>query len=417
MSRSWKHDTAIFLVSQALSLLGSSLVQYALMWHITLKTQSGTMMTLYIVCGFLPTFFLSPFAGVWADRYDRRKIIMLSDGMIALATLGLALLFLAGRNALWLMFLTAAIRSIGSALQQPAVGAFLPQIVPAENLARVGGINGSMQAAMMLVSPALGGVLITYAPMHVIFLVDVVTAILAIGILALFLPVPPHAKAQAAQSTGYFADLAQGFRFIRAHRYLVSFFTYLALLTCLATPAAFLTPLQVTRSFGADVWRLTAIEIVFSVGMMAGGALFAAWGGFSNRIRTMVLAHGVIAVCTVALGVLPIFWLYLVAMGLFGVAMPVFNTPATVLVQEHVEESFQGRVFGVMTMIFTSVMPLAMLLFGPLAERIRIEGMLIATGALQVVVLLGVLLHRCLLEAGERPTVPPPSTTPAPPAA
>lgn len=405
MPRSWKQDAAIFLASQALSLLGSSLVQYALMWHITLKTKSGTMMALYIVCGFLPTFFLAPFAGVWADRFDRKKLIMLSDGMIALATLGLALLFMAGRDALWLMFLTAAIRSVGSALQQPAVGAFLPQIVPTDKLTRINGINGGMQAAMMLVSPALGGVLIAYAPMQVIFLVDVVTAILAIATLALFLPVPAHAKAQSAQENSYFADLLLGFRFIRGHRYLVSFFVYLALLTFLATPAAFLTPLQVTRTFGADVWRLTAIEIVFSVGMMAGGGLIAAWGGFANRIHTMMVSHALIAVCTLALGLAPIFGLYLLAMGLFGVGMPFFNTPATVIIQEHVEQAFLGRVFGVMTMIFTSVMPLGMLLFGPLAERIRIEGMLVATGALQGLLLLGMLANRRLIEAGKPPKI------------
>jgi DHA3 family macrolide efflux protein-like MFS transporter len=359
-------------------------VQYALMWYITLKTKSGTMMAIYIVCGFVPTFFLAPFAGVWADRYDRKKLIMLSDGMIALATLGLALLFMAGRDALWLMFMTAAVRSVGTALQQPAVGAFLPQLVPGEQLTRVNGINGGMQAAIMLVSPMLGGVLIAFAPMQAVFLVDVATAILAIATLALFLPVPPHAKAQAKQENTYFADLKLGFRFIRGHRYLLSFFAYLAVLLFLVAPAAFLTPLQVTRTFGADVWRLTAIEIVFSVGMMAGGALIAAWGGFANRIHTMLLAHVVMAICTVALGVVPMFWLYLVAMGIFGISMPFFNTPSTVLIQEHVEEAFMGRVFGVMTMIFTSVMPLAMLLFGPLAERIRIEWMLLGTGALQI---------------------------------
>lgn len=84
MHASWKRNTALFLGSQALSLLGSSLVQYALLWQVTLQTRSSVMMTLYIVAGFLPTFILSPFAGVWADRYDRRKLIVLADAMIAL---------------------------------------------------------------------------------------------------------------------------------------------------------------------------------------------------------------------------------------------------------------------------------------------------------------------------------------------
>ena len=102
------------------------------MWYITLQTQSGLMMTISIICGFLPTFFLAPFAGVWADRYDRKKLIMLSDSMIALSTLGVAMLFLSGHDAMWLLFVVSAIRAVGAAVQMPSVGAFVPQIVPEE---------------------------------------------------------------------------------------------------------------------------------------------------------------------------------------------------------------------------------------------------------------------------------------------
>src|SRR6185437_16579139 len=98
----WKRNIIIFLSSQTISLFGSSLVQYAIMWHITLTTKSGLMMTLYIICGFIPTFILSPVAGVWADRYNRKMLIILADGLIAFATLILAILFLMGFDAIWL---------------------------------------------------------------------------------------------------------------------------------------------------------------------------------------------------------------------------------------------------------------------------------------------------------------------------
>jgi MFS transporter, DHA3 family, macrolide efflux protein len=90
----WKRNIILFLGSQTISLFGSSLVQYAIMWYITLNTQSGVMMTIYILCGFFPTFFISPFAGVWADRYNRKILIVLSDSMIAFSRLILAILFL-----------------------------------------------------------------------------------------------------------------------------------------------------------------------------------------------------------------------------------------------------------------------------------------------------------------------------------
>ncbi|SFH41065.1 Transmembrane secretion effector [Desulfotomaculum arcticum] len=117
----WKKNISLFLGSQAISLFGSSLVQLAIMRYITLTTQSGVMMTISIICGFLPTFILSPIAGVWADRYNRKTLIIMSDALIAVSTLILAILFLIGYDALWLLFLMSAIRAIGTGIQVPAV--------------------------------------------------------------------------------------------------------------------------------------------------------------------------------------------------------------------------------------------------------------------------------------------------------
>ena len=400
MKQNWIRDTAIFFVSQTLSLLGSSLVQYALMWYVTLETKSGVMMTLYIICGFVPTFILSPFAGVWADRHNRKHLIMLSDGMIAIVTLVLALVFSGGTSSLRLFFLAAAVRAVGGAIQGPAVGAILPQIVPAEQLTRVNGINGTIQSVIMLGSPALSGLLLGVASIQAIFYIDVVTAILVIAVLQFFLKIPPHAKAGEKQTVSYFVDMKLGLSYIRGHRYLVSFFTYLGILMFFITPAAFLTPLQTARTFGGDVWRLTAIEMVFSIGMMAGGALISVWGGFRNRMRTMMLSTAAMALCTIGLGLAPFFFLYLAFMGVFGVALPLYNTPAAVILQEHVEEAYLGRVFSVMTMLSTSLMPLGMLIFGPLAEVVKIEWLLLGSGLCLLLLAFTVPFNRRLLEAG-----------------
>ncbi len=277
---------------------------------------------------------------------------------------------------------------------------------------RVNGISGTLQSGIMLVSPVVSGALVSLVPMHTVFLVDLATAAVAIAVLALFLRVPPHARAEASGKPSYFTDLRLGFRYVREHRYLVPFFVYLALLMFLVSPAAFLTPLQVTRTYGADVWRLTAIEVAFSAGMMIGGTALAAWGGFANRIHTMVLATFAMAALTVVLGLAPAFWLYLVAMGAFGLAIPFFNTPSGVLLQDHVEGDYLGRVFSILTMISTSIMPLGMLLFGPLAELVRIEWMLVATGALMAGLGLAVLGNHRLVEAGRKPAAPMPGQLP-----
>ncbi|GIO36703.1 MFS transporter [Paenibacillus antibioticophila] len=397
----WKRNIILFLSSQTISLFGSSLVQYAIMWYITLTTESGLMMTLYIVCGFIPTFLLSPVAGVWADRYNRKKLIIMADGMIALATFILAIVFLLGYKEIWLLFVMAAIRAVGAGIQSPAVGAILPQIVPADKLTQVNGINGTLQAVMMFVAPMASAALLTMATLEAIFFIDVITAALAILTLLLFFNIPVHVKAAAEQTTSYLADFKQGLAYIGQHPYLKSFFLFFAVFFVLMAPASFLTPLQVTRTFGDDVWRLTAIEIAFSIGMMAGGAIIASWGGFRNKVHTMAFASLIMAVCTFSLGIAPFFWLYLAFMGVFGIAVPLFNTPTTVMIQERVDESYLGRIFGIFSMISTSMMPIGMLIFGPIADVIAIEWLLIGTGLLMVVMSLLLSRNKQLLEMGK----------------
>jgi MFS transporter, DHA3 family, macrolide efflux protein len=399
--QNWKRNIILFLGSQSISLFGSSLVQYAIMWYITLTTESGVMMTLYIICGFIPTFILSPIAGVWADRYNRKLLIIFADASIAIATLILAILFLLGHDATWLLFLMASVRALGTGIQTPAVGAILPQFVPKDKLTKVNGANGSIQAVIMFVSPIVSAGLLTLASIEMIFFIDVITAIIAILTLLLFFHIPVHEKAAREQNTSYFSDLKEGLVYIREHDFLKKLFSFFAIFFVLMAPAAFLTPLQVTRSFGDDVWRLTAIEIAFSVGMMIGGAVIASWGGFKNRTYTMTFASLLMGACTFALGVVPIFWVYLLFMGIFGLAMPIFNTPTTVLVQEKVEENYLGRIFGVFGMISTSMMPIGMLIFGPIADLIRIEWLLIGTGLLILVLSLFLGKNKVLVETGK----------------
>ena len=397
----WKKNTALFLFSQNISLFGSSLVQYAIMWYIILNTQSGTMMTISIVCGFLPTFILSPIAGVWADRYNRKILIILSDSLVAISTLILAILFLLGYDSIWLLFVMSAVRAVGTGIQTPAIGAILPQFVPEDKLTKVNGINGSIQALTMLISPAISALLLTMASIENIFFIDVVTAAIAIFTLLTFLDIPVHAKALQEQTTSYLSDLKLGLAYIKNHDFLKLFFMFYAFFFILIAPSAFLTPLQVIRSFGDEVWRLSALEIAFSLGMMAGGGIIAYWVGFKNKTHTLLLASLIIGASTFALGIIPVFWIYLLFMGFIGVSVPLFNTTSIVLLQEKIEEDFLGRVFGVLVMISTSMMPLGMLIFGPLSDTIKIEWMLIGTGILLFIQGFFLIGSKVLMEAGK----------------
>lgn len=397
----WVKQAAYFLGSQALTLLGSSLVQYAMMWHITLDTESGFMMTLYIICGFVPMFIVSPFAGVWADRYDRKWLIMLSDGGIAFATFILAILYYMGYGSNTLILVMAVVRAIGGGVQSPAISAILPQIVPKEALTKVNGVNASLQAVIMFISPMLSAGLLSLTTMPNIFMIDVVTAVFAIVVLHYFLKIPARTQGSSEAQMSYWEDFKLGLRYVVTHRFLKVFFAVFAVMFILMAPVSFLTPLQITRNYGEEVWRLSALEMIFSIGMLLGGALITRWGGFSNRMVTIAVSGVVISICTILMGVLTPFWPYISMMGIFGIMMPFFNTPSTVIIQENVEEAYLGRVFGVLGMIQTSMMPLGMLVFGPLADIVKIEWMLIFTGSCLFLLSLYVFQNTTLRLAGE----------------
>ncbi|MDL2318517.1 MFS transporter [Eubacteriales bacterium OttesenSCG-928-A19] len=404
----WKRNTAVFMTSQAISLFGSTLVQFAITWYITLTTQSGVYMTISIMCSLLPLLLVSPFAGVWADRYDRKKLIMISDSAIALSTLVLAIVFMSGYREIWLLLAVSTVRALGGAVQTPAVNALLPDLVPEEQLTRVNGLNGSIQSLLSLASPALAGALLNIVgSIELIFFIDVITAAIAVVIMLRFLRVPARERAETeAERGGYFREMREGMAYARKHPYLMHLLGFTVVICFCVAPVSFLTPLQVVRNYGEEVWRLTAIEITFSVGMLLGGLLISAWGGLKNRIQTMGLSIVPMGLLTVLLGVPIPFWLYLAFMALVGLSLPMFNTPAMVLLQEKVDGAYLGRIFSIVSMVNGGVMPLAMLLFGPLADAVPIDWLLIATGVVILITGGVLLMDRVVLRAGRPGPVP-----------
>ncbi|MEK5437894.1 MFS transporter [Paenibacillus sp. FSL R5-0923] len=378
MNDHWKRKITLFLTAQTISLFGSSLVQYAIIWYITLTTTSGVMMTISTVCGFLPQMAISLFAGVWIDRYNRKKMIMLADGMIAIATLILAVMFLMGYNNIWLLYLILLIRAAGTGIQVPAVNALIPQIVPKDQLMKVNGVNSSISSLMMFLAPAAGGVILSISTIETAFFIDVMTAIIGIGMMCIIV-IPAHAKVEDGQKSNV-QDIKEGFKYLKDHAFIKQLLIYLFVVMILISPAAFLTPLMVSRSFGPEVWRLTASEMTFSAGALVGGVLIASWGGFKSRMHTNILACAFYGLLMVGLGVAPMFAVYLLFNLLIGITMPCFNAPLTVLLQQNVDPDMQGRVFSLVQVTNSCALPLGMVLFGPLADRVQVETILLLAG-------------------------------------
>jgi DHA3 family macrolide efflux protein-like MFS transporter len=401
----WKKNAAFFLSGQGLSMLGSMLVQYAIMWHVTLSTQSGSAMTLFAVAAVLPMFFISPFGGVWADRYNKKYLINISDTVIAVVTLIMAIMFFFGINHIGLLFICSVVRGLGQGVQTPAVNALLPQIVPNDKLTRINGINGSIQSLCMLAAPMLSGVILTFAAIEVVMMIDVFTAVIGISVVFFFVKTPPKAAVTThtigADKNGYFRDMKQGLLYIKKHKFITEFMIFAAAINMMAAPASMLTPLQTTRNFGGDEWRLAAIEIAFSAGMILGGVIISAWGGFKNRTLSLAVAIVCLGAETIFFGLLGNFWLYIACMAVTGVTMPFFTTPMMSIFQTKVEPEYTGRVFGVFSMISSLMMPLGMVVFGPLGDVVSLNYIFMGTGAM--ILLLGFVLggNKTLMQAGK----------------
>lgn len=375
----WVSKTATFLISQAFSIFGSSVVGYAIIWYFTLETSSAVMVTISTLCSFAPQIVISLFAGVWADRYNRKTIILLSDLFTAAASLVMAVVFLSGYKSYILIFVMSALRSLGMGIQAPAVNAILPQIVPSEKLTKVNGISSSINSALLLVSPAVGGLLLNSFGFAYTLLVDVFTALIASGIL-LLLKIKRHIRSDE----GYTAlqELKNGIAFARDNAFIRRLLIFYALFFFLISPLAFMTPLMIERSYGPELWRLSANEIVWTSGSLLGGFLISIIGEIKNKVKLMAFSIVWVSAATILMGVSRNFYLYLALMGLGGVTMPLFNTAQTVLIQQNVSESMLGRVFSLMQLIATATMPLGMLIFGPIGDTIKIEFLLIATGVM-----------------------------------
>lgn len=397
--KNWKKNTTIFLTGQSISLIGSTLVSYSIMWYITLQTQSSLMMTLYILFAFIPQLLLSPFSGVWADRLNRKFLIIIADLTIAMATLIVAISFFVGYQAFWLLFVVAAIRSLGQAVHQPTISAVFPQIVPENKLLRVQGINQAIHSISIVILPIVTAALLNYLSLEYIFFIDVITAILAVFTLA-FVSIPDLNKSKEKENKSFIEDIKKGFIYIKKSSYLLPLITYMFLFMFLIAPLAFLTPLQVTRLFGNDVWYLTAIEIVFGVGMLLGSAIIAIKNKSKNKLVLAFVAMGLMGFVSLFLGIVTNIYFYLLIMGISGIFVPIFNTANMVLIQEKVEPNYMGRVFSIVTIVNTSAMPLGMLIIGPLGDIVDIGYILIVAGILISLLAFIVLLNKKFISHG-----------------
>lgn len=388
-SPTWKRRTILFFISQGITLFGSMLVQFAIVWYVTLKTASGVWVAALTVCSFLPQTLISFVSGAWADRYSKKMLIIVSDTVIALATLALALLFpliQEDANVMLALLVVSAIRSIGSGVQLPAVNATTPMLVPEDQLMRFNGINATLQSIIQFAAPAASGALLTLGGLRSTLFIDIATAVVGIGLLSCI--ALPRMQQQPEEPQSVFADMKGGLSYIRKEGFLAKLILLYGVFILLSVPGGFLASLLVTRVYGANYWYLTMVELIGFAGMAAGGILLSVWGGFPNRVKTLLLGIGLCGLCTIGLGAVNNFIVYLGIMLLLGVCLTAAQTSVTTLIQERADVSMHGRVFGLMGAMYSGFLLIGMSVFGPLADVVSLPLMMILSGALLAIIAL-----------------------------
>lgn len=376
----WKSQAMLFLISQCITLFGSTLVQMAIVWYVTIQTSSGVWVAAFTVCSYLPQFLISFVAGVWADRHSRKKLIIGADSLIALVTFLMVLVIphITDKTVvLGGLLVMSVIRSFGAGIQTPAVNAVIPQLVPEDQIMRFNGINATMQSVVQFAAPAAAGVLLTINTLSSTLIIDTATAIVGIGLLSAVI-IPKQAIQN--KGTSVFIDMKIGIKYTLSDKLIGKVLTVYGLFIFLCVPAGFLSQLFVSRVYGETYWYLTAVELAGFIGMVAGGILMSIWGGFKSRVTTMsvgLIAFGSLAI---GMGLSKQFALYLTLMIIYGVAITMVQTATTTLIQEKAEISMQGRVFGLLGAMYSGFLPVGMAIFGPMADEISLQWIMIGSG-------------------------------------
>ena len=397
--KGWRRNAVLFLVSQSITLFGSTLVQMAVVWYVTLSTSSGAWTAAFSICSYLPQFLISIPGGVWADRFSRKRLILSSDLFTALITLVMIVLmpYLSTEPSLLSgLLLMSVLRSLCAGIQTPAVNAALPQLVPASQLQRFNGINAAFQSFVQFAAPAAAGAVLSFGTLRMTLLIDIFTAIPGIILLSAVPLSGEHPRELSAESSGNLSGRSSGLSHRDSQRFSSALKTGLSyafshspvrrllilygLFVFLCVPAGFLSGLLVSRAYGSSYGYLTAAELAGFAGMTAGGALMGTWGGFSRKEKTLSAGLVLFGAMTVLMGTTPDFPLYLVFMLVYGIALTAVQTTITTLLQECTDASVRGRVFGMLGSVYSGFLPLGMAVFGPLSDQMPLQWIMTASG-------------------------------------
>lgn len=389
MDNSWKRKFIILWIGQFISLISSSAVNFAIIIWLSLKMQSAEVLAFAAIAALLPQAIIGPFAGVYIDRWNRKKTMIFADGFVALCTLLMSVSFYFGYESLLLIYVMLGLRSVGSAFHMPAMQASIPLLAPQTELLRIAGINQIIQSVSSIAGPALGAFAIGMLSIGNVLLLDILGAAFAIiSLLFIYIPSTIPNEKTAANFSGIWNDMKIAYREITNNKGLWYLFLYSIIGLFCIMPVAVLFPLLTINHFKGDKFEISVIEIIWGVGMLVGGGLLGIWKPKISKVIIINLMHILIGVTFAWSGWLSAnqFILFVVLTAIGGVSASLYNASFTTIIQEEIQPNMLGRVFSLYYSF--SVLPsiIGLLFTGFIADFVGINNTFIILGILIIVV-------------------------------
>lgn len=389
----WISQLSLILTGQVFSLTGSGIVQFSIIWWLTFTMDSAVVLSLAMIMGVLPVILFSPLAGVIADRYNRKMVMIVADAFIALVTLAFFFLLAAGTPPTSLVYVLLFLRAVGSSFHHPAFEAAMPMITPHSQLVRIAAIVQMLRSGINLLTPMMGALLISIMPLRAILLIDIGTAILAIVLLSMLRSssLSPRLPNESRSTLrGHLTDLRQGLGYIYRWRGLLILIIVFAVSNFLLAPMLAMMPLIIARHFGGGATEYGFFEMALAVGLIFGSLLLSVWGGNKRKIILVNAAQVLSGLFITSIALVPVefFFLVLIATALTGMASAFINSPVVAILQACVEKEMLGRVMSIGTTACSLAMPISLIIAGPLAEHVGLLTLIWLPGILSL--LLGV---------------------------
>ncbi|EFK58736.1 enterobactin exporter EntS [Sphingobacterium spiritivorum] len=387
MQNSWKKKFSIIWVGQFISLLSSTAVNFAVIIWLSLETGSAEVLAYAAIAGLLPQAIIGPIAGVYIDRWDRKKTMMFADGFVAFCTLIMSVSFYMGNESLLLLYVMLALRSVGSAFHMPAMQAAIPMLAPQSELLRIAGINQIIQSVSSIAGPALGALAIGFMSIGNVLLLDIAGAVVAIAsLLFVHIPNPEIAEKAKASVQQVWKDINLGWEEIRKNRGLSYLFLYSVIATFCIMPVAVLFPLITINHFGGNKTEMSIVEMAWGVGMLVGGGLLGIWKPDIHKVIIINIMHMLLGISLAISGWLPVsgFILFVVLTGIGGLAASVYNASFMTVLQEEVNPAMMGRVFSMFFSIVVIPSVIGLLSTGFVADTIGVNLTFIILGLVVV---------------------------------